>query len=184
MARNNSAFNKSVLAAAVAGLLAVGMSGSPVLAQNQPGGDRGGDRGRGNFDPAKAREEYYTRMKERLGATDDEWKVLQPRIEKVSNARRAADSSSGRVGSSGRGPGGGDSNRSSEPQSPLSKAAQDLRTATENKDTPPAEVTAKLAAFREARARAEAELAAAQKELVEVLTPRQEAILVSMGSLK
>jgi len=38
---------------------------------------------RGNFDPAQFRQRMDERMKEALGATDEEWKVLQPKIEKV-----------------------------------------------------------------------------------------------------
>ena len=171
--------HKTVLAAVAAALLTIGVSGTTAFAQNPPQGQPGGDRGgRGNFDPARAREEYYGRIKADLGVTDDEWKVLQPRIEKVSTLRRAGDS--GRGGFSR----GGDSNRSSEPQSPVAKASEDLRNVTRNKEAPAAEVTAKLAALREARAKAKAELAAAQKELVEVLTPKQEAVLVSMGMLE
>jgi hypothetical protein len=124
------------------------------------------------------RERYYAQIKEQLAVSDDEWKVLQPRIEKVSTVRRASDSGRGGFGR------GGDNNRSSEAPSPVAKAAEDLRNATRNKETPAAEVTAKLAALRDARAKAKAELAAAQKELVEVLTPKQEAVLVSMGMLE
>lgn len=173
--------HKSVLAAVAAALLAVGVSGSTAFAQNPPGGDRGGDRGdrggRGNFDPAQMRERYYAELKTELGVSDDEWKVLQPRIEKVSALRRAGDS--GRGGFGGR---GGD--RSSEQQSPVAKAADDLRNVIKNKEAPAAEVTAKLAALRDARTKAKAELAAAQKELVEVLTPKQEAVLVARGTLE
>ena len=51
-----------------------------------------GDRGRGNFDPAQFREQMNQRMRERLGASEEEWKVLQPRIEKVQTAQRALSS--------------------------------------------------------------------------------------------
>src|SRR5688500_16748488 len=44
-------------------------------------GERGGDRG--NFDPAQMRERMMARYKEQLGATDEEFKVLQPKLEKV-----------------------------------------------------------------------------------------------------
>ena len=170
---------KTVLAAVAAALLAVGVSGTGAFGQAPPpGGDRGGDRDRGRGDPAEMRERYYGMIKEQLAVSDDEWKVLQPRIEKVSTLRRAGDSGRGGFGR------GGDNNRSSEPPSPVAKAAEDLRTVTRNKEAPAAEVTAKLAALREARAKAKAELATAQKELVEVLTPKQEAVLVSMGMLE
>ena len=66
----------------------------------------------------------------------------------------------------------------------MGKASADLRTALENKDTPADQINAKLTALREARDKARAEVAAAQKELKEVLTPRQEAVLVTMGMLE
>ena len=42
-------------------------------------------------------------------------------------------------------------------------------------------LAAKLRTWREAREKARADLAAAQKQLIEVLTPRQEAMLMNMG---
>ena len=57
-------------------------------------------------------------------------------------------------------------------------------TALENKDTPADQIAAKLTALREARAKAKADLETAQKDLKEVLTPRQEAVMVSMGMLE
>jgi hypothetical protein len=179
-----------------AALLTVGVS-SAAFGQaqpgqpGQPGGDRGGDRGRGNFDPAQMRAQYLLRLKEQLGANDDEWKVLEPKLTKVMDASRASRSSSGFGGGStrGRGPGGGDSNRSSTPQpdpnaSPVSKASAELRAVVERKDAAANEYTEKLNALRAARAKAEAEQAAAEKELKDVLTPKQEAILVANGMIK
>ncbi|MDB5298261.1 MAG: hypothetical protein JWO31_4244, partial [Phycisphaerales bacterium] len=77
---------------------------------------------------------------------------------------------------------GGDT-AAAQPESPVAKAATELRTVTENKEAPASDITAKLAALREAKLKAKAELATAQKELTEVVTPKQEAILVSMGTL-
>lgn len=51
-------------------------------------------------------------------------------------------------------------------------------------DPDPAKIKAALSAYRAAREKAEENLAAAQKELREVLTLRQEAILVATGLLK
>ncbi|MEP0841816.1 MAG: hypothetical protein HRF43_03795, partial [Phycisphaerae bacterium] len=57
---------------------------SLAQAQDQPGG-RGG---RGNFDPAQMRQRMMDNIKEELAASDDEWKVLQPKVEKVLDAQR------------------------------------------------------------------------------------------------
>ena len=60
----------------------------------------------------------------------------------------------------------------------------DLTATLENKDASPDDIKAKLTALREAREKAKTELAAAQKELKDVLTQRQEATLVNMSMLE
>jgi hypothetical protein len=89
-----------------------------AMAQEQDRGDRGGDRGgpggRGNFDPEQIRQQIAQRMKERIGASDEEWSVLQPKVEKVMQLQRRTASGGGmgmlfgRGGRGGGGPGGGD----------------------------------------------------------------------------
>ena len=139
-------------------------------------------------DRAQFRERFEQMMKERLGTTDDEWKVLQPKIEKVQTAQRNSRGGFGGFGGRGGGGGGGgggnrDRGADSENASPVQKAQRELSTALENKDTPAEEISKKLTALREAREKGRAELAAAQKELKEVLTARQEAVLVTFGML-
>jgi len=138
-----------------------------------------------NRDPAQFRERMMTAIKERMGATDDEWKVLQPKIEKVQTAQRNARGGGFGFGGGGRGGnrGGGDAAAAPENQSAAAKASSELRTTLENKDASADDIKAKLAALREAREKGKAEVAAAQKELKEVLTQRQEAVLVTMGML-
>jgi hypothetical protein len=146
----------------------------------------GGNRQRGNFNPEEFRAQMETRMKERLGVNDDEWKVIQPKLEKVTTAQRAARSGGGFGGRRGGPGGGGDANRggSDQPPSAVAKASTELNTTLDNKDASADEINAKLAALREARAKAKTDLEAAQKELKEVLTARQEAVFVSMGTLE
>ena len=159
--------------------------------------DQGGGRGRGNFNPEEFRKMMMDRLQERLGATPDEMQVLSPKLEKVMTAQRDAMSGMGMGmgrlfgrggrggpgGPGGGGPGGGRGGFQM-PETPVSKAAAELDTLLENKDAPDADVAAKLTALREARAKARADLQAAQKELQEVLTPRQEAVLVSLGMVE
>jgi Spy/CpxP family protein refolding chaperone len=132
------------------------------------------NRGRGGFDPSQ----YINDMKDRLGATDDEWKVIQPKLQKVWDARRENMSMmfGGRRRSS-------DSNSSDSSKSSIQSASQELRDILDKKDATPEEINAKLTAFREARDKNRAALVTAQKELKEVLTARQEAVLVSRGML-
>jgi multidrug efflux pump subunit AcrB len=138
-------------------------------------------RAQGQFDPAQFRERMMNNVKERLGASDDEWKVLEPKVEKVMTAQR--DARGGGFGGFGGGRRGG-GNADQQPTTETGKASQELRTALENKDTPADEIAKKLAAFREARDKGRAQLQAAQKELKEILTQRQEAVLVNMGMLE
>jgi len=133
---------------------------------------------RGNFDPAQMRERFMNSIKEQLGSSDDEWKVLQPKIEKIMTAQR--DSRGG--GFFGRR--GGNRNADDQNQTAVQRASAELRQVLENKDTPADDIAKKLAALRDAREKARTELQAAQKELKDVLTQRQEAVLVTMGMLE
>src|SRR5258706_5899487 len=81
------------------------MSAGSAFAQNQNNGQARGQ-GRGNFDPAQMRERMMTRIKEQLGATDDEWKAIEPKVDKVMTAQRESRGGFG-FGGFGRGGGGG-----------------------------------------------------------------------------
>src|SRR5436190_17070221 len=102
--------SKKMLAAVLGGTLLAGIAIVPAVSvhaqqQDQQGGRRGG-RG-GNFDPAQARQMMMDRLKEQLGASDDEWKVLQPKVEKVMDSRRDAQTGGGGLGFLGGGGGRG-----------------------------------------------------------------------------
>jgi len=116
-------------------------------------------------------------MKEQLGVTDEEWKTLKPLVDKV-NALSMQTRSMGprrprRV------PEGEEAPKLSDTQ----KAAGELRTLLNNQEATPEEIKAALTALREAREKAEVELATARAELLKAVTPRQEARLVLMGTL-
>ena len=156
----------------------------PAQGQQERGdrGDRGDRRG---GDAAEWRQRMEDRMKEQLGVNDEEWKVLQPKLEKVMTARR--DTMGGAMGFmfGGGGDRRRDDNSSSEQQrSGVQKASSELRTTLENKDAAPDEIASKLKALRDAREKARTDLAAVQKDLKEILTQRQEAVLVTMGMLE
>lgn len=160
--------------------------------QEGPGGGRDGPGGgRGNFDPEQFRQRIAERMKEALGANDDEFAVIQPKIEKVMDLQRQSAGGGGMGmifgggrggpgggggGRGGRGPGGGD-------DSPVSVARRDLQKSVEA-NAGPDELKAKMAALRDARAKGREELTKAQQELRELLTMKQEAALVMMGMLE
>ena len=150
----------------------------------------------GQRDPAQMqqrmeqfRQQMADRMKQSLGATDEEWKALQPRIEKVQTlSRQARGGGMGFMMMGGRrgGPGDrpqGDRPQSDRPQSEVEKKSEALQKVLDNKEAKVEEIKAALTALREARAKAKAELETAQKELREVVTVRQEAQLVTLGLL-
>jgi Spy/CpxP family protein refolding chaperone len=156
--------------------------GGQALAQDA-GGPPGGPGGR--FDPAQFRQMMMDRLKEQTGSTDEEWKTLEPLIQKVMDAQRE---SRGGFGfgmmrgpggpggpGGGRGPGGGNDDTA------MGRAAAELRTANEDPNTNPQELARRIKAYREARDAAREKLAAAQKELRELLTQRQEAGLLMAG---
>lgn len=183
-------FRKRALIAIVAGAISFSFVGY-ASAQDNSGGnnpqqsDRG-NRGRGNFDPAQFRQQMTERMKEALGSSDDEWKVIEPRIEKVMQLQR--DSRGGGMsfmfgrGGSSRGP-GGDRGSSSQSESAVAKAAADLSSALKDSSISADEIAKRLATYRQAKEQAKQDLTKAQAELKELLSQRQEAQLVMMGML-
>jgi hypothetical protein len=172
----------------------------------RPGGGQGQDR-----DPeqmrARMQEMMDQRMKEQLGITgDDEWKVFQPRLQKVQDLSRQVNAGGpmamfgGRGGRGGRGGFGGPGGRGpggEQPQdrgsgarpgatdrelSAVEKAAQvlqDLATESPKAD----DIKAKLTAYRTAKETAKKDLAKAQQDLKQIVTVKQEATLVLMGML-
>jgi Spy/CpxP family protein refolding chaperone len=153
---------------------------APAAPGGGTGGPGGGGGGRGRFN-------IMENIKQQLAVTDDEWAVLQPKLQKVVDLSRETMMSriGGMMGRRGN-RGGGDNAapaQTSQPTSDVTEKSQALRTALDNKDADPKDIAQKLAALRDARERAKAELVKAQGELKELLSARQEAQLVVMGVL-
>jgi len=143
------------------------------------------------------------RMKEQLGATDEQWKDIQPRLQKVMNLSRQVGApgrgmmfggaggytSRRQTGGRTRGQEGGyrttrpGTGRTQGQQTAVGKATAELREVLRNEDAKPAQIKAKLTALRTAKAKAKKDLAKAQKELKKNLTVKHEAILVLSGYL-
>ena len=182
----------SVSKAVVVGILALFGAGIALAQDKAPAArdarnaNRGADRGgrRGGWDMSRFRKMMMDRTKERLGVSDEDWKALGPKIEKVMTLARET-RSSGRRGFMGRGRRGGrnQENAADAPKSGLVKATEALLKAVDKKDATAEEIKGKLTALREAREKAKEKLAKAQAELRELLTQRQEAQLVLMGTL-
>lgn len=125
----------------------------------------------------KAQSVTLNGIKKKLSATDEEWKALQPKIQRVILAANDADPGNPArallVGFMGA-------------QLQKTDAAikrQELQAVSTKSETTTAEYQEKLSALREATKKAKEELAAAQKELIELLTVKQEAALALMGLL-
>jgi Spy/CpxP family protein refolding chaperone len=200
----------------IVAMMILSLGGSIALAQNNqgqpgqqgqgPGGFGQGGFGQGNFQQpnpqeiqqriGQFRQQQLDQYKESLGASDEEWTVLRPKIEKVRDLMEASGGGlTGILSSLGRGMGrrgGGQQQMAAvaaalnggQQQSPLQVKMQLLNEAMSNKDMPETEVRARLASVREERDRVRADLNRARAELTELLTPRQEATLFQMGMLE
>lgn len=171
--------HRMVLAAGVVvvvGLICIG----PAI--SQPRDEGAGDRTtRPRFDLAVIRQAMLDRMKEPLGASDEEWKALGPKVEKVMTLAFESRGMGRGMGRTGR---GGSDRPAPEAQTETAKAAQALSKLLENKDAKTEDIKPALQALRDARAKAKADLEKAQKDLREILTVRQEAQLVMMSLLE
>ena len=157
---------------------------------------RGGRRGGGRMSREQMRARMAERMKERLGVKDEEWKVIEPRLQKVMDLSRQAGGfgrrgmfygrggrrDSGRDRGPGRGSGErpGDSERE---RTAVEKAGDDLQKVLDSESAKPEDIKVKLTVLRASREKAKQELAKAQKELQQILTVKQEATLVLSGML-
>ena len=155
--------------------------------QGQQGGPgEGGRGGRGNFDPAQFQQRMMERLKEQMKAPDDEWNVIQPKLEKVMTAQREARAGGMGGGFGGRGgPGGGGGRGGNDnEQSETAKASRELRDTLQSDNASADQIQAKLKAFRDARAKAEDNLKSAREDLKSVLNDREEAVLVMAGMIE
>ncbi len=153
--------------AALMFVLGLGMAGAtsiPAMAQEE------------RFDPVKMRQRIEARLKESLGVTQEEWKVLQPKIAKLRDAQKLS-----QIGFVGRGsylP-----STDAAMQGPVAVAVRELQGTVERKDSTPEQIKVKLQALQDARAKADADVVAAEAEVKALLNARQEAVMVSQGLL-
>jgi hypothetical protein len=155
----------------------------------------GGRNNRVNRDPAQELADRLSRYRERLEVTSDEdWKALQPKIQKVLQAQqelRATEARRNRGGFRNQGQRNGNSNttdvsnrsnRRNQTQSETPDAATEthpdvaaVKSALDNQ-APSAEMQKKLSKLQETRKQKKAELTQAQSELRQALTVRQQAL--------
>jgi len=179
----------AVLTAAVVAGVAFAQQGGPGGGRAAQGAARFGRGQGGQFDAAAMRRMISERMRNILGASEEEWTILGPRVEKVQNLMREVRGSRmaamfRRSGPGGRGgqPGGTPAQPAAE-VSPVQKATDELEATLADEAAGSDVIRQKLTALRAAREKAQQQLDAARKELREVVTLRQEAQLVLMGLL-
>jgi uncharacterized coiled-coil DUF342 family protein len=146
--------------------------------QTQPGGRPG-------FDPAAIRERIMQAVKTAVNPTDDEWKVLEPKLVKVMLLRM--DVGEGIPISGSRGVRIRAFIRNMlDPNSPPSQVDErlaELQKMIDDNETSNDFYHNKVEQLRKAREKAREELKAAQEDVTKLLTLRQEAALVDLGIL-
>ena len=189
----------------IGALFVIGSLTSYTICQDAPrqrGARGGGANARQGFDPAAMRQRMNERMKEMLGADEEEWTVIEPRLNKVQElsmqVRGGGRGFGGRRGpgmfgrGGGRGGGGAVAPTAPAPragaedaaQTPIAKARQALETELGKPNPDAGKIKAGLSEYRKERQKVKQELISAQEKLREILTVKQEAQLVLMGTLE
>jgi hypothetical protein len=128
----------------------------------------------------KAQSASLNSIRRQLGVTDDaEWAIILPKIQRIVNASADSETSKQMPGIMMI-PGLTNGQRS---KSDVTMKKQALQAALANATTTQTGFQIKIDALREARQKANEELNAARKDLMEVLTVRQEGILTILGLL-
>src|SRR3954463_9889814 len=104
-------------------------------------------------------------IKNELGLSDDEWKTLSPKIEKVMDARMNTQTGAGMSVSSQNGGAPAVHAMGGNVPTEAGKALKDVKDSVSDASTSDEAIVAKLAALKEAKEKARAQLDAAQKEL-------------------
>lgn len=130
-------------------------------------------------------------LQQPLGASDDEFAVIRPLLEKVVDAQNEAGGGAGRFrrfGGFGGAPGQQNNNtQNAAPNapalSPVDQATQDLQAAVDDPNINSDVIKTRLDTLRQVKSKASQDLTVARDALRAVLTVRQEAVLVDRGVL-
>lgn len=173
----------------------------PAVAQMGPGGPpddsgrQGFPGGRGMMgDPQQMQQMMSDRLRDILGISEEEWTVIGPKVLKVLSLNMESRGNPmrmflGRPGSQGPGgqAGAAQSMRrrftgNTQP-GPMDLAMEELQKLLEDENSDAGKIKQAVTKIRKEREKNEQEIARAKKELRELLSVRQEAILISMGLL-
>lgn len=114
------------------------------------------------------RQMAFENLRNQLQISDQEWPVVKPRLQAVYDLVRPVPSF---------GPG------NAQPRTPVEEKSRELREVLGNKDAKGEEIKARLTALRAAKEQSRQELVKTRQELRQIMTLRQEAVLVLNGLL-
>jgi hypothetical protein len=140
-------------------------------------------------DSATLQEVLLRDIRRSVDLTDEEWAVIKPKVVKV--LALELDTGTGEIGVSSRNLGGRRGSGSiartysrilhNGQPSAVDTKAQELQAVVDNPQATPLELRVKLEEYRAAVQKARDQLVIAERELLSVLTVRQEAVLVDLG---
>lgn len=110
-----------------------------------------------------------------MGASEDEWVVLKPKIDRVQTLLDTLDPDSG---------GGNNSGGNQGQRNALVEAKRALQSSFFNPMISPGQLRTTLSSMRQERSRAQSELTQVRAQLQNLVTTRQEVLLVMMGILE
>jgi hypothetical protein len=116
-----------------------------------------------------------------LDVTDEEWTILKPKIERVQALRKIAESRATNATQNGN---NGNGNGNAPSKNPVQDLQKNLSRAFFDQSLSPAQLRTSLLNLRDKQAQARQDLDQARKELADLLTTRQEVLLVLMGVLE
>ena len=156
-----------------------------VWAQPAPAGQGGGQRRVGGTGGVgfngKSPGDQLAAIRGLMDASDDEWKAISPKIEKVIQAKREMSTGAGMNWTSSNNAKPVFQASTARVDTAPGRAMQDVRDAVADEKASKEELTGKIAAVRKARQKARADYEAAQEALAEIATPRQLGVLMTLG---
>jgi hypothetical protein len=173
---------KMVVGCLMAILLGAFSAGTALAQERERGGERPNRRTRRRFDPEQMRRRMMERYRDRLGASEEEWTVLGPRLQEVMELSSQTRGGMFRRRFGGR-RGAPEREQTEANLNPVRKASRELQKVVEAEQPDAAVIKEKLTALRQAREGVKAKLEQAQERLREVITVKQEAQLVLMDVL-
>lgn len=147
-------------------------------------GPQQGQRGYGR-DREQVQERMIERFKEVMECSDEEWQVIAPKV--LSVYRLSNQSRTGTIrtmmGRTSQGNQSDNRRTRTSTSNQSDESLTKLQELLENENATTSDIKKLVSEVRKAREKSEQELATAQKELRELLTVRQEAILITLGLL-